>query len=79
MYIYKMEAVPDTVPTISKNALKLRRWAAANPERKKQRDRDYYHNNEARRQYKIEYERQKRARLREERLRAAQANNAEVA
>lgn len=71
-----MEAVPETVPTINKNTLKSKRWRDKNVEKVRQYQRDYYHNNEARRQYKIEYERQKRARLREERLRAA---NAEVA
>jgi hypothetical protein len=80
-----MERVPETTPAVNNSTLRSRLWREANREHRRQWDRDNYHNNESRRQYKIEYARQRRARLREEKLRIAAlaakplADHAEVA
>jgi hypothetical protein len=62
-----METVPEPVPTINKNTLRSRRWRENNRDKVRQYDRDYYHNNDVRRQYKIEYARRRRATLRQQR------------
>jgi len=70
---YTLWRVMETVQE-NNNTIRSRRWRENNREKARQYDRDYYHNNETRRLYKIEYARRRRATLRQQRAETQAVN-----